>query len=455
MSLLKKSIISFLALLFIVSSNPALADGWKNFWRVSISEIHTTYGAGDEVILSITGRNFLRWKNRPPYISLGERLDHELLSASDTELQVKAELADGDYLVRISKSRWFGIFSTDTYDLTIGSTGMQGIAGVAGEPGVDGIDGPVGPVGEMGPIGAQGIPGPAGVQGIKGEVGPQGIAGPAGAPGLAGLRGDPGPAGEPGPQGQPGMMVQHYWQGTELSFLNPDYTWGEAVDLKGDPSSGLNYAQSCAMFASVYQNYSDQPELIQALYQDSFTQINQLCLDTCPTDFRQQIEDLRALVATQQSPLLLRTSQPGSTAIEYLIHNSIVGILAAVAIPNYCVVCGLNSVPIEDQMKCIKTERKIQRSLKTLRIASKSHHAEYDEYPTLEQLKSDYPDLFHEDQYAYTMEHPDGQFSSFRLVATSIEPGILGDGAGDSSWEVNPLDSDPIELVSCAPDPGT
>ncbi|MDJ0832776.1 MAG: hypothetical protein QNJ69_04580 [Gammaproteobacteria bacterium] len=458
MSLSKKSIISFLALLFIVFSTPAPAASWKNFWRVSVSEIHTTYVAGDEVILTITGKNFLRRNNRPPYISLGQGLDHELLSASDTELQVKTDLADGDYLVRISKSRWFGILSTDSYDLTIGASGKQGVDGVAGEPGVDGIDGPLGPVGEMGPVGPQGIAGAPGVQGIKGEVGPRGITGPAGAPGAAGLRGDPGPAGEPGAQGQPGMMVQHYWQGTQLSFSNPDYTWGEAVDLKGDPSSGFDYAQSCAMFASVYQNYSDQPELIQTIYQDSFDQINQLCLDTCPADFRQEIEDLRALVESQQSPpqqpLQLRTTQSGSTAIEYLIQNAIISIIAAIEIPSYCVVCGLNSVSVDDQIKCIKADRKIQQSLKSLRISAIAYQAEEDTFQTLAEMKTDYPDLFFEDEYEYTMDHPNGIATSFRLIATSIEPGILGKGAGDSSYEINEITSDPIELASCTENTG-
>lgn len=48
-------------------------------------------------------------------------------------------------------------------------------------------------------------------------------------PGPRGLRGFPGPKGD---------KPRHEWDGTSLRFENPDGSYGEFVDLKGDPGDG-------------------------------------------------------------------------------------------------------------------------------------------------------------------------------------------------------------------------
>lgn len=40
--------------------------------------------------------------------------------------------------------------------------------------------------------------------------------------------------GKNGPQGIPGVSPEHEWLSTQLHFLNPDGTWGDYVELKGD-----------------------------------------------------------------------------------------------------------------------------------------------------------------------------------------------------------------------------
>ena len=63
------------------------------------------------------------------------------------------------------------------------------------------------------------------LQGQKGEKGDPGKA-------IEGPRGPQGPKGDPGPVGP---MPEHEWQGTALRFEKPDGSWGEAIDLKGEP----------------------------------------------------------------------------------------------------------------------------------------------------------------------------------------------------------------------------
>jgi hypothetical protein len=43
-----------------------------------------------------------------------------------------------------------------------------------------------------------------------------------------------GPKGERGPRGLKGDKPAHEWQDTELRFENPDGSWGELVNLKGE-----------------------------------------------------------------------------------------------------------------------------------------------------------------------------------------------------------------------------
>ena len=46
--------------------------------------------------------------------------------------------------------------------------------------------------------------------------------------------------GEQGPKGDTGPMPQHDWSGTALRFENPDGSWGNRVDLKGEPGNRVN-----------------------------------------------------------------------------------------------------------------------------------------------------------------------------------------------------------------------
>lgn len=88
--------------------------------------------------------------------------------------------------------------------------------------GKDGRDGAVGPAGANGRDGKDGKPGQ---RGERGERGPAGQAGRDGI-GVQGPKGD---------KGEKGDKPKHEWQGTKLRFERPDGTWGEWVDLKGQP----------------------------------------------------------------------------------------------------------------------------------------------------------------------------------------------------------------------------
>lgn len=46
--------------------------------------------------------------------------------------------------------------------------------------------------------------------------------------------------GQQGDKGDTGPMPKHDWSGTALRFQNPDGTWGDRVDLKGDPGNRVN-----------------------------------------------------------------------------------------------------------------------------------------------------------------------------------------------------------------------
>jgi hypothetical protein len=61
------------------------------------------------------------------------------------------------------------------------------------------------------------------LKGPKGDQGPQG---------------EQGPKGEQGPQGPKGDKPAHEWQGTSLRFENPDGSWGQFVNLKGQDGTG-------------------------------------------------------------------------------------------------------------------------------------------------------------------------------------------------------------------------
>lgn len=46
--------------------------------------------------------------------------------------------------------------------------------------------------------------------------------------------------GQQGEKGDTGPMPNHDWSGTALRFENPDGTWGDRVDLKGEPGNRVN-----------------------------------------------------------------------------------------------------------------------------------------------------------------------------------------------------------------------
>ncbi|MDJ0832777.1 MAG: hypothetical protein QNJ69_04585, partial [Gammaproteobacteria bacterium] len=79
----------FMIILVIGSSYPTLADaGYFAKKTASIAQIHTEYGEGDQVTLTIKGDNFLRSRGRVPYISIGSSHDYDLLSFSNSQLVV-------------------------------------------------------------------------------------------------------------------------------------------------------------------------------------------------------------------------------------------------------------------------------------------------------------------------------------------------------------------------------
>ncbi|QTA86159.1 Collagen triple helix repeat-containing protein [Desulfonema magnum] len=109
-----------------------------------------------------------------------------------------------------------------------GDTGETGIQGPKGDPGDKGDSGATGPQGEKGD---KGDPGVAGPQGPKGDIGLQGVQGPKGDKGDPGIAGATGPQ---GPKGETGSPSAHEWADTSLKFENPDGTWGDLVNLKGE-----------------------------------------------------------------------------------------------------------------------------------------------------------------------------------------------------------------------------
>ena len=75
-----------------------------------------------------------------------------------------------------------------------------------------------------------------GPQGGRGDVGSQGQQGPKGETGDRGERGSKGDRGEQGlqgVQGPQGPFPQHRWDGTTLSFQQPDGSYSAPVDLQG------------------------------------------------------------------------------------------------------------------------------------------------------------------------------------------------------------------------------
>ncbi len=72
---------------------------------------------------------------------------------------------------------------------------------------------------------------------VDGEGGVVGT-GPQGEQGIQGEQGEQGEKGEKGDTGEKGDMPTHIWDGTTLSFENPDGTFSTPVDLQGPAGSG-------------------------------------------------------------------------------------------------------------------------------------------------------------------------------------------------------------------------
>jgi hypothetical protein len=88
--------------------------------------------------------------------------------------------------------------------------------------------------GDRGEKGEKGDQGEKGEKGDQGEKGEKGEKGDQGEKGEKGDKGDPGEKGEKGDKGDKGDPPAHEWQGTALSFENPDGSWGQLVDLRGE-----------------------------------------------------------------------------------------------------------------------------------------------------------------------------------------------------------------------------
>lgn len=108
-----------------------------------------------------------------------------------------------------------------------GARGLKGENGDTGETGRRGRRGLRGDTGEHGEIGLMG-------KSIKGA---NGVQGERGLDGLHGRQGESGGAGSKGDKGDIGPSPRHKWEGTKLSFEQPNGRFGRAVNLQG-PSGG-------------------------------------------------------------------------------------------------------------------------------------------------------------------------------------------------------------------------
>lgn len=80
--------------------------------------------------------------------------------------------------------------------------------------------------------GSSGSDGRNGIDGKDGANGLQGLPGPRGEKGDS-IKGDKGDRGLQGLKGETGAPPEHRWDGTKLSFKQPNGVWGEWIELKG------------------------------------------------------------------------------------------------------------------------------------------------------------------------------------------------------------------------------
>ena len=117
----------------------------------------------------------------------------------------------------------------------------------------------------------------------------------------------------------------------------------------------------------------------------------------------------------------LRKSE-GFTLIELMIVVAIIGILAAIAIPNF----------LNYQCKAKQSEAK--QSLGTIAKSQEAYLAEYDTY-------ADNVDSIgfavKGDTQRYTFDIDRTAADAYTATATSMEPGIKAGGAGDDEWQID------------------
>lgn len=219
----------------LISSSAFASPG-----SLKITEVYVDFGTPNT--LKIIGHGFdTRGALRVRLGALGQL---NVLSSSNNHVlaELPSNIAHGNYSLTVSRGRRGPHSGSDSFQVSIGTTGPagpqgpQGETGDAGASGADGIncwdlnqngvaDAPaedtngdkvidvndcIGSQGEQGIPGTQGVPGPQGKQGSQGNqgpAGPTGAPGPEGQPGVQGTQGETGPQGPPGvqgPQGEPG-----------------------------------------------------------------------------------------------------------------------------------------------------------------------------------------------------------------------------------------------------------
>jgi Tfp pilus assembly protein PilE len=212
--------------------------------------------------------------------------------------------------------------------------------------------GAVGPEGPQGEQGLQGMRGPQGTQGIPGSLGPQGEQGPQGQQGLQGLQGErglqgpqgiQGPRGEPGPQGPPGDPAAI--STTLLDKLNCIHCELAGLASFADLMALLQNSGSLPLDENGNPDYFSQ--LFEWVGPDDDLGLDlkvgvkkfdlpDFCFESCP-DTLTGNKSVPAVLAAQTSGAAANAADPqypgGSTVIEYMTVNSIISILAAVAMP--------------------------------------------------------------------------------------------------------------------------
>jgi len=135
--------------------------------------------------------------------------------------------------------RWVATYVRNTLKELLDREGYRGRRGRRGTRGGEGEGGGTGPPGKDGASGTRGLTGDTGPHGddgdggIQGKRGIQGVAGLTGRSGHLGHAGTKGDKGDKGDQGQVGPVPRHKWEGTRLSFEQPNGKFGQSINLQG------------------------------------------------------------------------------------------------------------------------------------------------------------------------------------------------------------------------------